>query len=86
MYGYRNSILNITTIFAIISILSLVFFTVLVFFTDLNQNLPESTAEIESKLILQKKEAFYRNWLNNLRNHFSVKVDQEIYENWGTYK
>jgi parvulin-like peptidyl-prolyl isomerase len=42
------------------------------------KSLPEAMAEIESKLFKSKKDAFYREWLVELRNLFPVKVNQEL--------
>ena len=46
------------------------------------QDLPEAMAEIESKLMLQKKESFYREWIKGLRERFPVQIKQEINEDW----
>jgi peptidyl-prolyl cis-trans isomerase C len=46
------------------------------------QDLPEAMAEIESRLMLQKKESFYREWIKELRDRYPVKIKQEINEDW----
>ncbi|MCP4578541.1 MAG: hypothetical protein GY846_19880 [Deltaproteobacteria bacterium] len=42
------------------------------------QELSDVIEEIRSKLILQKREVFLENWLQGLRNHFEVKVNQNL--------
>lgn len=39
--------------------------------------LSDAIEEIESKLFLQKREVFLKKWLQDLRNHFEVKVNQD---------
>ena len=43
-----------------------------------SKSLPESMAEIEQKLLLQKKDAFYRRWLKELRNLFPVLINEGL--------
>jgi len=42
------------------------------------KRLPEVIDEIESKLLRQKREDFYREWLKELRSDFNVKINQAI--------
>jgi parvulin-like peptidyl-prolyl isomerase len=42
------------------------------------KSLPESMAEIEKKLTLQKKDAFYRSWLKELRSLFPVLINEGL--------
>jgi peptidyl-prolyl cis-trans isomerase C len=42
------------------------------------KELPEVIQEIESILLGQRREAFYKNWLQELRAHFQVKVNQDL--------
>ena len=42
------------------------------------KELPEVISEIESRLLSQRREKFYRKWLQELRAHFSVKVNQDL--------
>jgi parvulin-like peptidyl-prolyl isomerase len=42
------------------------------------QSLPEAITEIESKLFYQKESEFYRNWLNELKNTFTVEINQDL--------
>jgi parvulin-like peptidyl-prolyl isomerase len=42
------------------------------------KELPDVMQEIESKLFHEKREIFLREWLEDLRTHFEVKVDQEL--------
>jgi parvulin-like peptidyl-prolyl isomerase len=44
------------------------------------KSLPDAVAEIEAKLLEEKKEAFYGRWLKELRGLFTVKVNQELLE------
>ena len=44
--------------------------------------LPESIEIIESKLLLEKKDSFYREWLKELRTLFPVVVSEQIKNNW----
>ena len=37
-------------------------------------------SEIEARLLLQKQEACYREWLKELRTVFVVKVNEELLE------
>ncbi len=45
------------------------------------KSLPEAMAEIEAKLLAEKKEAFYTQWLKELRGLFTVKVNRELLAN-----
>jgi len=47
-----------------------------------HKTLPESMAGIESILSLNKKDQFYRKWLNTLRDESPVIINQEIYTDW----
>lgn len=42
------------------------------------KTLPEAVAEIESKLSGQRKEAFFRTWLRDLRDAIPVKINREL--------
>jgi peptidyl-prolyl cis-trans isomerase C/foldase protein PrsA len=42
------------------------------------KSLPDAMAEIEAKLLAEKKEAFYNQWLRELRGLFTVKVNREL--------
>ncbi|UCF82835.1 MAG: peptidyl-prolyl cis-trans isomerase [Desulfobacteraceae bacterium] len=42
------------------------------------KELPDVIQEIELKLFHEKREIFLRDWLEDLRTHFEVKVDQEL--------
>ena len=44
------------------------------------KELPEAKADIESELILQKKEAFYGAWIEGLKERFPVIIDESIEE------
>jgi len=44
------------------------------------RSLPDAMAEIEAKLLEEKKEAFYGQWLKELRGLFTVKVNRELLE------
>ena len=46
------------------------------------KDLPEVMAEIEAKLFQQKRESFYIQWLNQLRETFPVKIDENVFNNW----
>jgi len=46
------------------------------------KTLPEAKADIESILILQKRESFYGKWIEGLKNRFPVTIDEEIYSDW----
>lgn len=46
------------------------------------KDLPEVMEEIETKLMLQKRESFYRDWIGQLRERYPVTIDKEIYKNW----
>jgi peptidyl-prolyl cis-trans isomerase C len=48
------------------------------------KTLPEVKAEIESTITLQKREAFYSEWLEGLKDRFPVTIDEEIYNDWNT--
>ncbi len=41
------------------------------------KELTEVIDEIEAKLLLQKREAFIKKWIQDLRNHYSVKINQD---------
>ena len=43
------------------------------------QDLPEAMAEIESRLMLQKKESFYREWIKELRDRYPVKIKDSFF-------
>ncbi len=45
-------------------------------------SLPESIERIESQLLLEKKDTYYREWLRTLRTRFPVVVYKEITDNW----
>lgn len=42
------------------------------------KTLPEAMAEIERKLTYEKETSFYRHWLNQLRNHYPVKINRAL--------
>jgi len=42
------------------------------------KSLPESMAQIEKRLILQKRDAFYRSWLKELRSLFPVLINEGL--------
>jgi parvulin-like peptidyl-prolyl isomerase len=42
------------------------------------RELPEVVQEIESRLLVEKREAFCRNWLEGLRGRFTVEVDPKL--------
>ena len=42
------------------------------------KTLPEALAEIEAKLSSKRKEAFYRQWIQNLRETFPVQINHEL--------
>jgi parvulin-like peptidyl-prolyl isomerase len=42
------------------------------------KELPEVISEIESRLLSQRREKFYKKWLQELRTHFSVKVNEDL--------
>ena len=42
------------------------------------QSLPDSIKEIETKLFYQKEDAFYKNWLEQLRNTFPVVINNDL--------
>jgi peptidyl-prolyl cis-trans isomerase C/foldase protein PrsA len=44
------------------------------------KSLPDAMDEIEVKLLEEKKEAFYGQWLKELRRLFTVKVNRELLE------
>lgn len=46
------------------------------------RNLPESIAAIEEKLLAEKKDTYFREWLKNLRGQIKIEVKQDIYKNW----
>lgn len=45
-------------------------------------SLPESIERIESQLLLEKKDSYYREWLKKLRTRFPVVVHKDITDNW----
>jgi len=45
-------------------------------------DLPEAKADIESELILKKRESFYVRWIEGLKDRFPVTIDEEIYTGW----
>ena len=46
------------------------------------KDLPEVMKEIETTLILQKKERFYEKWINQLTERYPVSIKKEIYKDW----
>jgi len=42
------------------------------------KTLPEALAQIEAKLSCQRKEAFYRKWVRDLRETFPVQINHEL--------
>lgn len=46
------------------------------------KGLPEVMAEIESMLLLRRKESFYEGWLEQLKSRYPVKIDKEIFKEW----
>jgi peptidyl-prolyl cis-trans isomerase C len=46
------------------------------------QELSEVMNEIESKLVLEKRESFYRIWIKELRDRFPVSVEERVYTDW----
>lgn len=46
------------------------------------KTLPEAKADIESVLTLQKRELFYRKWIEGLKDRFPVNIHQEVYSDW----
>jgi parvulin-like peptidyl-prolyl isomerase len=45
-------------------------------------SLPDSMQHIESKLLYEKKDQFYREWLKTLRTRFPVVMKKEITNDW----
>lgn len=45
------------------------------------QSLPESITEIESKLYYQKEAEFYKKWLQQLKDTFPVKINEDLLNN-----
>jgi parvulin-like peptidyl-prolyl isomerase len=43
---------------------------------------PETMAEIDSILTNEKKELFYKEWINKLKDRFPVNIDEKIYDDW----
>ncbi|HJX34924.1 MAG TPA: peptidyl-prolyl cis-trans isomerase [Desulfatiglandales bacterium] len=46
------------------------------------KTLPEAKADIESVLTLQKRELFYGKWIEGLKDHFPVNINEEVYSDW----
>ncbi|MBN2062639.1 MAG: peptidylprolyl isomerase [Deltaproteobacteria bacterium] len=46
------------------------------------RSLPESIAEIEEKLLIEKKEIFFKNWLENFREQIKVDIKRDVYKDW----
>ncbi len=46
------------------------------------KTLPEAKVDIESVLTLQKRESFYGKWIEGLKDHFPVNINEEIYSDW----
>jgi parvulin-like peptidyl-prolyl isomerase len=42
------------------------------------KQLPEVIREIESTLLIQRRELFYKKWLIDLRSQFEIKINQDI--------
>jgi parvulin-like peptidyl-prolyl isomerase len=42
------------------------------------KELPEVIRDIESRLLIQRRELFYKKWLSELRNQFEIKINQDI--------
>jgi parvulin-like peptidyl-prolyl isomerase len=42
--------------------------------------LPEVASEIEKRLLSQKEEAFFNEWLKTIRDAFPVSIDQDLLE------
>lgn len=57
-------------------------FQVLATRADGLKELPEVMEEIEKKLLLQKRESFYRKWISQLRARYPVTIGEEIYTHW----
>ncbi len=45
------------------------------------KELPDAIEEIQSKLILQRREVFLKKWVQDLKNHFEVRVNQNLLNN-----
>jgi len=45
------------------------------------KELPDVIEEIQSKLILQRHEVFLKKWLQGLKNHFEVSINQNLLNN-----
>ena len=46
------------------------------------RNLPDSIDEIEEKLLNEKKEIYFKKWVENLRVRIKVEIKQDIVKNW----
>jgi parvulin-like peptidyl-prolyl isomerase len=46
------------------------------------KDLPEVMKEIESELLLQKREDFYGGWIESLKERFPVSIEENIYSDW----
>jgi peptidyl-prolyl cis-trans isomerase C len=44
--------------------------------------LPDVMKEIEAKLALQKRELSYSTWINDLKNRYPIKIEEDIYTYW----
>ncbi|MBW1900043.1 MAG: peptidylprolyl isomerase [Deltaproteobacteria bacterium] len=42
------------------------------------KELPDAIEEIQSKLLLQRREVFLKKWVQDLKNHFEVRVNQNL--------
>jgi len=42
------------------------------------KQLPEVIGEIESRLLIQRRELFFKKWLSSLRSQFQIKINQDI--------
>jgi parvulin-like peptidyl-prolyl isomerase len=45
------------------------------------KELSDVIEEIQSKLSLQRREVFMKKWLQDLKNHFEVRVNQNLLNN-----
>jgi peptidyl-prolyl cis-trans isomerase C len=68
--GKTSSVINSPYGFHIIRLLAMR--------TEGVKSLPEVRREIESKLLYQKRELFYRDWLSQLHRKYPVKIHYEI--------
>lgn len=50
------------------------------------KQLPEVIQEIESKLLSQRRELFFKKWLSELRSQFEIKINQEMLNRMETFK